>query len=484
MNDKYKNYNLLEEQWIPVMWANGRTSRVGIREALTQAGRIRQIAASNPMDRVAVLRFLLALLYWCKDNPLGDLKITSRDGFPADWFSKLDDNKDYFNLLGEGKRFYQWRKPEDKPLSANYLIHEIPTGDNIWHFRHSRDKVDGLCPACCAMGLIRLPLFATGGGAGKSPGINAKPPIYVMPLGQSLAATLRLSWRQVPNLGTPAWERPDLPLPQTGDVPLLLGLTWLARRVWLADPEQPEANCISCGQKKQLIRQTVFAGLGSTKGEDGSPARFWQDPHAIYEQTKKGDVMSIHAVDALGASDAAAGQWSKIMAGILRKHETSMETKVWVVGFSTVQQCKYLEAVESVVSLPSLQETQASVDKLERWQREFRNLVANVKKIYDEGLSHKRRHEIDIPSAASGIRPNVEHRVCSRLPELLAGGDAAWQGAASEYRPMMKMIAQSLAPGFTVAALRKRREIESVIPNMKPKAETEKRRSPKKGGEE
>lgn len=46
-------YNLLEEQWVPVLWTDGKAGRVGIVEALTQAGRIRQIAASNPMDRVA-----------------------------------------------------------------------------------------------------------------------------------------------------------------------------------------------------------------------------------------------------------------------------------------------------------------------------------------------------------------------------------------------------------------------------------------------
>ena len=105
------DYNLLEEKWIPVLWKDGHSSRVGIIEALTQAGRIRQIAASNPMDRLAILRFLLALLYWCKGNPPDDKDSIS--SFPPDWFKKLDENKDCFNLLGEGKRFYQrnlWQK--------------------------------------------------------------------------------------------------------------------------------------------------------------------------------------------------------------------------------------------------------------------------------------------------------------------------------------------------------------------------------------
>ncbi|MCG6552882.1 MAG: type I-E CRISPR-associated protein Cse1/CasA [Candidatus Magnetominusculus sp. LBB02] len=150
MNNITSNYNLLNEQWIPVLYHDGTTKRVGICDALTEAHKIRQIAAVNPMDRAAILRFLLALLYWCKGNPPDNAAAYRNDSFPSDWFSKLDDNAGCFDLLGKEKRFYQYRKGKpDK--SANYLIHEIPTGINFCHFRHTTDKVDGLCPACCAI---------------------------------------------------------------------------------------------------------------------------------------------------------------------------------------------------------------------------------------------------------------------------------------------------------------------------------------------
>ncbi len=48
-------FNLLQEDWIPVLLTNGQPARVGIRHALLEADRIRQIAASNPMDRVVLL---------------------------------------------------------------------------------------------------------------------------------------------------------------------------------------------------------------------------------------------------------------------------------------------------------------------------------------------------------------------------------------------------------------------------------------------
>jgi hypothetical protein len=78
-------FNLVDEQWIPVLRRDGRYERVGIQRALTESGHIRQIAASNPLDNVALLRFLLAVLLWCK----GDLTDEDRallnddaDGIP------------------------------------------------------------------------------------------------------------------------------------------------------------------------------------------------------------------------------------------------------------------------------------------------------------------------------------------------------------------------------------------------------------------
>jgi len=364
------NYNLLDEKWIPVLYHDGKVDRVGICKALEDAHKIRQIAASNPMDRVAILRFLLALLYWCKGNPPDKIPDGS---FPPDWFKKLAGNKDCFNLLGVEKRFYQ-SKPavskNNKKLSANYLVQEVPTGTNLSHFRHSTDGNNGLCPACCAMGLLRLPVFATSGGRGKPPGINAKPPIYVIPLGSSLADTLLLSWRQLSdvNFGTPAWENPDLQLPKTGVIPLLMGLTWLPRRAWLDNPEGPETNCISCGRKERLIRQIVFAPIGSQKTDEEGHGRVWRDPHVIRDSK---DVVKPSNV--LGASDAAAGQWTKIMAGILDRQKNNDSRRVWVVGFATVQNDKYLEAMEYVIPFPTAagdQRLQESIEKIEKWYKE------------------------------------------------------------------------------------------------------------------
>ncbi|HNR35417.1 MAG TPA: type I-E CRISPR-associated protein Cse1/CasA [Candidatus Hydrogenedentes bacterium] len=476
-------YNLLDESWIPVLYRNGCFIRIGIRKALEDAHRIRTIAASNPMDRVAILRFLLALLYWCKGNPPDGANANTGDPFPTDWFSMLDAKRDCFNLLGEGKRFYQYRKAgsgSEKKLAANYLAQEVPTGTNKWHFRHATDEKDGLCPACCAMGLLRLPLFATSGGRGKPPGVNAKPPLYVIPVGDSLAKTLRLSWKPMPNLGTPAWEKPEMELLKTGELPLLMGFTWIPRRVWLDNPDKPETPCISCGQVCRLIRLSVFAPIGSTKTQEGGVGRFWRDPHVLYSTSANDEVISLHAADVRAAPDAAAGQWARIIAGNQKVRQADDRIGTWIVGFSTVNNDTYLEATESLVRDPFLPEqSEAIIARLERWQKEGSKLARKARPPNEKVASRK---HVEILPMLDGVRPHVESKVFADVGELLVGDDEAWEQAAAKYRPMMRMVARSLAPGFTTEALRRRRTIQFIVPNMKPKPEPVKKDTRKKGG--
>lgn len=464
------NYNLLEEKWIPVLFRNGTACRVGIIEALAKASQIRQIAASNPMDRVAVLRFLLALLYWCKGDPPDK---PTRNSFPKDWFEKLKDNKDCFNLLGDGKRFYQC-KPDtitnSRKLSANYLIQEVPTGINFRHFRHAIEGKDGICSACCALGLLRLPVFATSGGRGKPPGINAKPPIYAIPLGSSLAETLLLSWQIIANsnLGMPAWVQPNVKLPTDGAVPLLTGLTWLPRRVLLDDPGE-EAACISCGSIVPLIKQCVFAGIGSTKSDGGGTGRVWIDPHIITDGT---DV--IRSSNALGVPDAASGQWSRILGGVLRRSKVSGQERLWVVGFATVQNDKYLEAMESEISLSNASSEhviQENIEKIQRWQEECRSLFRKI----------KTKETITRKSVVASIRPHVESEVSENAGVLLTAGGDAWEQASRAYSPLMAAVAQSLSPGFTASAVQRRKQIASIKPDIREQTK-EHRKSHKKGG--
>jgi len=45
------DYNLLDEEWIPVLYRCGKWKRVGIRTALEDAGQMRQFGAMAPHGR-------------------------------------------------------------------------------------------------------------------------------------------------------------------------------------------------------------------------------------------------------------------------------------------------------------------------------------------------------------------------------------------------------------------------------------------------
>lgn len=294
MHDTPGAFNLLVEKWIPVLRANGRPARVSIRDALTEAGGIRQIAASNPMDNVALLRFLLAVLYWCKGDPPGDGEndqILAAGRFPADWFAKLDQQKDCFNLLGEGDRFYQDKRVlnDGKHRPIGDLLVEFPTETKIAHFRHVRDDNYGFCLACCALGIVRFCAFANAyAGARYTSAVNGPTPAYVVGEGEVLLQTLWHNLTKSTKLNRdPPWLCNTAPSFQELDLPTVLA--WRSRRLWLGDRESGAAPCAYCGESTRLIKGMAFSGGWKSPFQiKGKEKKFWdQDPHLVFELRKK-----------------------------------------------------------------------------------------------------------------------------------------------------------------------------------------------------
>ena len=92
------------------------------------------------------------------------------------------------------------------------------------------------------------------------------------------------------------------------------------------------------------------------------------------------------------------------------------------------------------------------------------------------------RSKVAGSAAIAVIRPDIEGRVSAKAGELIAGTDEVWEQAAEEYRPMMGVIAKSLSPGFTAAAVQWRQHMVGVKPDMRPKTESVKKPGREKGG--
>jgi len=318
------SFNLVDEPWIPVLWVDGKPCREGIKGALTRAGTIRQIAASNPMDNVALLRLLLAVLQWCKPevrrDELDKLREGGARGMPEEWLKKLEASKAKFELLGNGERFYQAisQANETPRWKAADLFADLPGGTEINHFRHVCDRSVALCPACCVLGLVQLTACATAGGSGLSPSINNAPPIYFVPVGDTLLETLVLNWpMESADNDHPAWEEGKC---SSRNIGILEGLTWQPRAIWLGTPVQEgDGSCARCGATGLLVSRLVFK-KGRRRADD---SRDWRDPHLAWDEHSEKDDKALRGPDPLQYSQAAAVLWRKEVRAILESLDPS-----------------------------------------------------------------------------------------------------------------------------------------------------------------
>ena len=243
------NFNLLTEPWIPVLYRDGRFAKVGIQKALDEAGDIRQIAASNPMDRVALLRFLLAVRCWCH----GDLRV-------------LEQHHCDFNLLGGGRRFYQdaaLRGGTGRPIAD--LLVEFPGADSVNHMRHVvHDGSWGFCPACCALGVLRLSVWAPANRYYPA-SVNPATAAYAVVDGGSLLSTLDANLvEETARSDQAAW------LSDAPPDPLDAGacLAWRPRRLWLNVADE-QGICANCGIFSLLITTLCNEAGWPTPATDG-----------------------------------------------------------------------------------------------------------------------------------------------------------------------------------------------------------------------
>ena len=320
----HPQFDLFEQPFLPWRDARGRPVRVGLWDALRRAGEFAPFGDAGPQTTLAIVRLLLVLMHCtrpkCKEADWRGL--WDRGRFPDDWLADFNNTiHGKFDLFDPKRPFLQsGRAGEKEQRPASDLIAELPAATNINHSRHAYDRCVALCPSCCGLGILRLAPFCGQGGQGKAPSINAPPPAYLLPVGDTLFRTLLLNWPLLEPVSgdRPAWsEGKSWGRDRIG---LLEGFTWEPRCVRLIPVDARGDSCTLCGRiEPQLVRRIIFQ-----KGRDHGDQRLktWRDPHVAYaeETTKKGAtrVRSLLPPEPIQNPSAAAGFWREIAAALLR----------------------------------------------------------------------------------------------------------------------------------------------------------------------
>lgn len=194
-------YNLMDEAWLPAIFADGRTEWIRPWEIVGGDPPV-GLNPQRPDFKAALMEFLVGLLQTTfapkgmkarnamVDNPPEQEEL--REAFMV--------HAEYFNLFGERPRFLQdlTMSDADKPVknSVGALFIEQPGGLTLKENKDvfiKRGNMNTLCPACAAAALYTLQAFAPSGGRGNRTSMRGGGPLSTLAAGKTLWKSLCLN---------------------------------------------------------------------------------------------------------------------------------------------------------------------------------------------------------------------------------------------------------------------------------------------------
>ena len=251
-----KRFNLLDDPWIPCKLKNGEYKLLNVKDSLYMGNDILEIISPNPLIIASLHRLLLAILHrnfgpknkaeWIAIKKNGKWDKTLLEEYFAKWHEN-------FNLLGNGRRFYQVDISEEvsKDTPITKLNQALSSGNNTSLFDHSWDsEIKPIPVEEAAQLVIAYQNFSVQGGVSKPYYLSNAPlvsGIVVLLKGESLFETLLLNFirydekhpfqQSSKHEDLPFWEREDTSLYEGKEGRFPNGyldlLTWQSRRLWL-----------------------------------------------------------------------------------------------------------------------------------------------------------------------------------------------------------------------------------------------------------
>jgi CRISPR type I-E-associated protein CasA/Cse1 len=299
-----RSYNLLCEPWIPVVWREEsnepRKPKIGIREALEQADKIRAISHTSPFIEFGLYRLLITIVLDAyivagRRPTIGKMKeMVSSNSFDANVIGRyLNGHKDGFELWGVGPRFLQRSSagsPGPKAIVAMYAA--IPSGTNVAHWHHVLEDDIAVTEDVAAQFLATVSPWNFKTKPGEVRTIAGDPPMYALVLGDTLFETIilnlprpsgRTSSKQEEANG-PIWRTPLDDLNELPKSPTISqGFTWPVRVIQLGAETQ--------GAVTKAVNQAAYKDRKKEERAKKGNLFVWRDPNA---GTETGPVVVDH----------------------------------------------------------------------------------------------------------------------------------------------------------------------------------------------
>ena len=167
--------NLIGDPWIPVVFQEGQTRTVGLKDLYEQAEKIRDLALTPP-QRIAVMRLLICITQVSLNGPEDkDEWLSCKPRIASESLKYLAEQKEKFDLFSETP-FMQIKDLEaDKSSLLDKLDFGLASGNNKTLFDQSSMPEGRIHPTGWAsLQLLTFLNFSTGGKVGQANWYNQK----------------------------------------------------------------------------------------------------------------------------------------------------------------------------------------------------------------------------------------------------------------------------------------------------------------------
>lgn len=276
-------FSLLDEPWIPCLFADGGIDELSLTGVYAEARHVRDITGEVPTQTFAIARLLLAILHRAlgeEFESIDDWEALWKQGLPVERVTEyLERHRERFDLLHPTAPFYQvaeLRTAKNEVKDITPLLFDVPSNNRLFTAR-AGSALDDMGLAEAARWLVHAQAYDPSGiksgmvgddrvkgGRGYPIGTGWAGAIGgVLIEGADLAETLLLNLVPAPEThwaDVPPWERaPDTAAARADETPRgpVDLLTWQSRRIRLVREGDRITGCV-LGNGDRITPQNRF----------------------------------------------------------------------------------------------------------------------------------------------------------------------------------------------------------------------------------